>query len=99
MPDDQLDLDALSLLDDEPLVASSADLDDGRVALTEGDAPIAGTTPYGWCMTGSHDTATARGGCPIQAGSLLACNCSCHNGDTEPRGYLPPVTTNLPGEE
>lgn len=55
----------------------------------EEPAPEAGTTQYGWCMSGDHDTGQGRGGCPIQAGTTPACACACHGGATEPRGYLP----------
>lgn len=44
--------------------------------------------PYGWCMTGDHDTARGRGACPVQVGSQKPCSCECHKGATEARGFL-----------
>lgn len=52
------------------------------------DHPI-GTVRSGWCMTRDHDTASGRGGCPIQVSNQAACPCECHHGATAPRGYLP----------
>lgn len=46
---------------------------------------------YGWCLTHDCDTATGRGGCPVQVGNQAPCGCSCHEGQTEGRGYVPQV--------
>lgn len=46
------------------------------------------STKTGWCMTGDCDSADARGGCPVKAGSNPACTCPCHQGNVEPRGFL-----------
>lgn len=44
--------------------------------------------PYGWCITGDHDTPKGRGGCPVQVGGLNPCTCECHGGASEARPLL-----------
>lgn len=81
--DNLLDLDALP---DSPTTPS----ENGSIDADTEDAHPLGATPYGWCMSGDHDTAKGRGGCPVQVGTLGACPCPCHDGATAPRGYLTP---------
>lgn len=42
----------------------------------------------GWCMTDDCDADGVRGGCPVKTGSNPPCDCPCHGGEAEPRGYL-----------
>ncbi|MGO1522855.1 MAG: hypothetical protein ACTHV8_04105 [Nesterenkonia sp.] len=44
--------------------------------------------PLGWCLVGQHDTEDQRGACPVVNGSAGPCSCPCHDGATEPRGFI-----------
>lgn len=54
---------------------------------------------YGWCLTHDCDTATGRGGCPIQVSNLAPCGCSCHEGQTSGRGYMAKIPVVVSGAE
>lgn len=44
--------------------------------------------PLGWCLAGQHDTDDQRGACPLVSGAAGPCSCPCHDGATEPRGFI-----------
>lgn len=54
--------------------------------------------PYGWCITGQHDSPAGRGECPVRVGAQGACPCPCHEGATEPRGFISGKGEGTPAE-